>query len=283
MRRARPCACGRPARSSDTPPWAHDGGGWLGEVDRVLRDGGAALGRVIGVVAAQAEHVAPRRRDGRQQPDSREGIGELAPRQVVEPLLVHQTPAVLPRLAGQGKRRLPALDQLEQALGEAAAAAPDGAALGRELLGEPAEIEDGVVPHGPDLGLRAAAPERHEMHGLLLADAHTAARRQRLPCCRRDILELPRQPEAHVLFHHVDLLHRDGLPPAPPPTSLTRNWGVEAPAVTPTRLAPSSHSVRMSCLSLMLSGTSSSSSTKCAPLARSASTTWRLWTISFLT
>jgi hypothetical protein len=36
-------------------------------------------------------------------------------------------------------------------------------------------------------------------------------------------------------------------------------------------------------ITVALSGTSSSSSTKCAPLARSASTTCRLWTISLRT
>ena len=137
----------------------------LGEVDGVLRHGGAALGGVVGVVAAEAEDVPGGRRDGSQKANALEGIGEPALGQLLDGLLIRQPLAVLPSLARDIERRLTALDQLQHGAGEAAAPPPDGAALRGQLLGEAGQVQHALVPRGSELGLTTAATERDEVHG----------------------------------------------------------------------------------------------------------------------
>jgi hypothetical protein len=103
--------------------------------------------------------------DGGEEAHALEWIGELAPGQVLDGLLLHELFAVLPRLAGEGEGGLAALDHLEETPREAAAAAPHRPALDGQLSGETSQVEDGLVPHGAGLGLAAAATERHEAHG----------------------------------------------------------------------------------------------------------------------
>src|SRR3989442_8556006 len=96
----------------------HRGAG-LGEVDGMLGHGGAALRRVVGVVPAQAEDVARGVLDRREEADALDRIGELAPGEVFDGLLLHEALAMLPGLAAEGPGGLSALHQLEEALREA--------------------------------------------------------------------------------------------------------------------------------------------------------------------
>src|SRR5215467_6655651 len=137
----------------------------LGEVHGMLGNGGPALRRVIGIVAAEAEHVAGGVRDGGEEAHALEWIGELAPGQVFDGLLLHELLAVLPCLAGEGEGGLAPLDHLEETPREAPAAAPHRPPLYGQLPGETSQVEDGLVPHGARLGLAATATERHEAHG----------------------------------------------------------------------------------------------------------------------
>jgi hypothetical protein len=85
----------------DVVAGADDGRAGLGEVHRVLGHGGAALGGVVGVVAAEAEDVARRVRDRRQQAHALERVGQFALRQLLDGLLVYQALAVVPGLVRQ--------------------------------------------------------------------------------------------------------------------------------------------------------------------------------------
>src|SRR5499425_2146937 len=93
----------------------------LGEVHGMFGNGGPPLRRVIGVVTAEAEDVAGGMRDGGEEAHPLERIGELAPGQLLDGLLLHERLAVLPGLPGEGDGRLAALDHLEEAPRKASA------------------------------------------------------------------------------------------------------------------------------------------------------------------
>src|SRR5574341_294551 len=228
-----------------------DGRAGLGEEHGVLGHRGAALGGVVGVVAAEAEDVARRVLDRRQQSHPLERVGQLALRQLLDRLLVHETLAVIPGLVRQEQRGLAALDQLEQALREAAAAAPDGSPLRGQVSCQAAQVQHGFVPHGARLGLTAPAAEGHEVHGYSLTTAAPLRSGRALPPCRAMSSSSRGRPKR--TSSSTTWTSRTPTRPAccsALTTSVTRNSGVEAPAVTPTRLEPSNHSGLMSFLSL---------------------------------
>src|SRR5215470_1473563 len=152
----------------DVVAGTHHRRAWLREVHGMLGDGGAALRRVIRIIAPETEDVARRLGNGGEQPHPLEGVREPALGQLLDGMLRHERLAVLPGLAGQSERGLAALNHLEEALRKAAAAAPDSAALHGQVLREPAQIEDGVIPNSAGLGLSPTPTEGDEAHGYWL-------------------------------------------------------------------------------------------------------------------
>src|SRR5262245_3934396 len=224
---------------------------WLGEVHGMLGNGGSPLRRVIGVVAAEAEDVAGGVGDRGEEANPLERIGEFAPGQLLDGLLDRKSVAVLPRFSGEGEGRLAALDHLEEAPGKACASAPHRAALDGQILGETAKIEHGLVPHGAGLGFTATATEGDEAHGYWLTGAPLRGGSV-LPVWRAmssSSLGRPKRTSSSTTCTSRTSAWRSRWSAST--TSVTRNSGVEAPAVTPTRLVPSSHSARMSFLSLI--------------------------------
>ena len=76
------------------------------------------------------------------------------------------------RLARQGQRLGAALDQLDQALGKAAAAVADGAALAGEIGGERGEVQHRLARLGADPGPRRSLAIGHQAHGSRLLQQH---------------------------------------------------------------------------------------------------------------
>jgi hypothetical protein len=137
----------------------------LGEVDRVGRRLGPALGGVLPVVAAQAEDVAGRSGDGGLQPGLDPRHPQLALDQAVQAVGLEHGPAVLERLPGQGQGVGPALDERQHRPGEATPSAPDGAALAGEVGSQRAQVEDRVIDGGAHPRLRRPLAIRDESHG----------------------------------------------------------------------------------------------------------------------
>ena len=139
----------------------------------MIRHGGAALGGVIGVVPAQAEHVA-RGGEGREADAPASGKASRRATSPSVPWAARPLPR-LPRLVGPRLGGLAPLDQLEHGLRKARARAGPRRAGARSAAtrrgrGRPRARSPRPVPGSP----RA---ERHQLHGLPLVDDGAAGGR----------------------------------------------------------------------------------------------------------
>src|SRR5262249_46640765 len=205
------------------------------------------------VVPAEAEDIPGERRNRSEESDALRGIRQLSSRQLLDRLVIHQLLAVLPRLARQRHAGFAGADQLEERPRKCSAPPPERAPLRGEILGQTAEVEHGIVPHGARLGLSAASAKRHEMHGPYAPEPATVLRGGSvLPArCAMSSSSRGNPNRTSSSTTRTSRTSEERRRRISSTTSVTRNSGVEAPAVTPTRCAPSSHSDRTSVLSLM--------------------------------